>query len=157
MSITPLQHHDIPQLMRLMELGAPYVRPRTSSDYWLYAALFSTTCPIAHRNNHLIGAIIAFRSQDQPNDVYLQDVITHPQHRRTGITTALLDTLIDSSTALGAHRLYLTSEPDNTVAHTTWTRLGFRNIPGDHTINGISTVTDYKGPGKHRAVYERQV
>jgi GNAT superfamily N-acetyltransferase len=154
MKISPLNQHDIPEVMELMGLGAPYIRPRTSSDYWLYAALFSTTCPIARHDGQLVGAIMAFRSQDNPDDVYVQDVITHPTHRRTGITTELLATVRERSQALGARRLYLTSEPENTPAHITWTQRGVTNIPGDQTINNLSVISDYKGPGKHRAIYE---
>ncbi|SEP54088.1 GNAT family N-acetyltransferase [Amycolatopsis saalfeldensis] len=154
MKISPLTQHDIADVIELMSLGAPYIRPRTASDYWLYATLFSTTCPIARDGDHLVGAIMAFRSQDNPDDVYLQDVITHPEHRRAGVTTALLNAVRERSQLLGARRLYLTSEPDNTTAHTTWTRRGFTNVPGDQTIEGVSVISDYKGPGKHRAVYE---
>jgi len=152
--ITRLRQSDIPAILELMDLGAPYIRPRTASDYWLYANLFSSTCPIATNDDRLVGAIIAFRSQDNPDDLYIQDVITHPGHRRAGITTALLAIVREAAERFGCHRLYLTSEPDNTAAHATWTRRGFTNIPGDHTINGVSVISDYKGPGKNRAVYE---
>lgn len=36
---------------------------------------------------------------------------------------------------------------------TTWTRLGFENPPGDHLVNGVWVTSDFKGPGKDRAVY----
>ncbi|WIX85738.1 GNAT family N-acetyltransferase [Amycolatopsis sp. DG1A-15b] len=157
MKITSLAQHDIPEVIELMKLGGPYIRPRTASDYWLYATLFSSTCPIARDNRQLVGAIMAFHSQDNPDDLYIQDVITHPEHRRKGITSALLDTVCQRATVLGAVRLYLTSEPDNTTAHNTWTRRGFVNVPGDQDFNGVSVISDYKGPGKHRAVYERQL
>ncbi|QIZ37049.1 GNAT family N-acetyltransferase [Saccharopolyspora sp. ASAGF58] len=154
MNIRPLHQDDIPAILDLMELGAPYVRARTTSDYWLYANLFSTTCPVAEDNGQLLGAVIAFRSQDHPDDLYLQDVITDPDHRRRGISTALLAAVRDAGHGLGCRRLYLTSEPDNIAAHNTWTRLGFTNISGDRTVNGVEVISDYKGPGKHRAVYE---
>lgn len=157
MNIRPLQQGDIPAIIKLMELGAPYIRARTASDYWLYANLFSTTCPIATDSNQLTGAVIAFRSQDHPDDLYIQDVITHPDHRRRGVSTALISSVRDAGHRFGCRRMYLTSEPDNTAAHRTWTRMGFTNTPGDHTVNGISVISDYKGPGKHRAVYELQL
>jgi GNAT superfamily N-acetyltransferase len=115
MKISPLAQADIPDVIELMSLGAPYIRPRTASDYWLSANLFSTTCPVARDGGRLVGAIMAFRSQDVSDDVYLQDVIAHPEHRRTGVTTALLDAVRERSQLLGARRLYLTSEPDNTA------------------------------------------
>lgn len=154
MNIAPLKQDDIPAILELMEFGTPYVRPRTASDYWLYANLFSTTCPVAIDDDQLIGSVIAFRSQDHPDDLYIQDVITHPEHRRRGVSAALLGSVRDRGQLLGCRRLYLTSEPENTAAHSAWNRMGFTNVPGDHVVNGISVIADYKGPGKHRAVYE---
>lgn len=155
MKIEPLSVLRISEVIDLMGTGAPYVTPRTSSDYWLYATLFSGTCPLSVVDDAIAGAVIAFRSQDNPGDIYIQDVVTHPDHRRQGITRALIDTVADRGRAWGCRRLYLTSEPDNHTAHAAWTTLGFTNIPGDHTIDGISVITDYKGPGKTRAAYEK--
>ena len=154
MIVVPLGQTLVPEIMNLMELGTPYVRPRTTSDYWLYSALFSSTCPVALAGNEVAGAVIAFRSQDNPDDVYIQDVITHPEHRRRGVASALLTAVRDRATTWGCHRLYLTSEPDNTGAQATWAALGFTNVPGDRNTNGVSVTSDFKGPGKHRAVYE---
>ncbi|MGW0891089.1 GNAT family N-acetyltransferase [Saccharopolyspora sp. NPDC002578] len=157
MKTRPLSQNDIPAIIDLMELGTPFVRPRTESDYWLYANLFSGTCPVVVDGDELVGAIIAFRSQDHPDDIYIQDVVTHPEHRRRGITTALLNSVQDAAVSFSCSRLYLTSEPENAPAHHTWTRRGFTNVAGDHTVNGISVISDYKGVGKHRAVYELQL
>ena len=137
-----------------MELGAPYVRARTASDYWLYGAIFSSTCPVALIDDQVAGAVIAFRGQDNPDDVYIQDVITHPNHRRSGVAGALLTAVRNRAMTWGCRRLYLTSEPENTGAQATWTALGFANAPGDHVVDGVSVISDYKGPGKHRALYE---
>ncbi|MBB5159291.1 GNAT family N-acetyltransferase [Saccharopolyspora phatthalungensis] len=67
---------------------------------------------------------------------------------------ALLDVVRSRAVTWGCRRLYLTSEPDNTAAHSAWTNLGFTNVPGDHNVNGVSVITDFKGPDKSRAVYE---
>jgi GNAT superfamily N-acetyltransferase len=137
-----------------MELGEPFIRPRTHSDYWLYAQLFSSTCLVAVVGDHIAGAVMAFRSQEDPADVYIQDVMTHPDHRRTGVAHTLLDHIRARAHQWGCTRIYLTSEPSNSDAHETWTSLGFANLPGDHTVNGVSVTTDYKGPGRSRAVYQ---
>lgn len=99
-----------------MDLGKPYVKARTASDYWLYATLFSTTCPTARINDQPAGAVIAFRSQDNPDDVYIQDVMTHPDCRRRGIAHALINHVRDQAAKWQCTRIYLTSEPDNTIA-----------------------------------------
>lgn len=148
----------IDDVERLMGLGAPYVRARGASDYWLYATLFSSTCPVAVDDGVLAGAVVAMRSQDDPGDVYVQDVMVHPGHRRRGIATGLLGVVTGQGRRWGARRLYLTSEPGNTAADAAWRRLGFTNLPGDTTTDaGIQVVSDFKGRGRHRAVYQRDL
>ncbi|MEU6190229.1 GNAT family N-acetyltransferase [Nocardia sp. NPDC047038] len=155
MIVTPLQPKHVSEVHQLMELGEPFIRARTLSDYWLYAKLFSSTCPIAiSEDNTIMGAVIAFRSQDEPADIYVQDVMTHLLHRRSGIARALLHSVRSQADKWDCERLYLTSEPDNHAAHACWTALGFVNVPGDHEVNGISVISDFKGPGRSRAVYE---
>lgn len=157
MIVIPLGRPLIPAVEQLISHGAPYIRLRTSSDYWLYSELFASTCPVAVENEQVIGVVIAFRSQDKPEDVYIQDVMTHPDHRRRGIARALLDVVRQRAVMWGCERLYLTSEPENAASHATWLSLGFTNIPGDRTDNGVFVTSNYKGPGKHRAVYQLNI
>jgi hypothetical protein len=42
---------------------------------------------------------------------------------------------------------------ENVAADSAWRSLGFPNIPGDDQVNGVSVITEFKGPGKSRAVY----
>ncbi|MDR7172852.1 GNAT superfamily N-acetyltransferase [Nocardia kruczakiae] len=158
MNVTPLSVEYINEVHDLMELGEPCIRARGLSDYWLYAELFSSTCPIMiDKNNTPTGAVIAFRSQDNPAEVYIQDVMIHPDHRQQGIARTLLNSVHTQAEKWGCERIYLTSEPENKAAHATWTNLGYVNVPGDHEIDGVSVTTDYKGPGRSRAVYEFSV
>lgn len=154
MKIEALSVRLIPQVERLMGLGAPFIRVRTSSDYWLYAALFSSTCPVAIIDEAVAGAVIAFRSQDNPGDVYVQDVMVHPDHRKQGIARRLLASVRSRAAAWNCARIYLTSEPENTAAHHAWTSMGFANAPGDQVVGEVHVIADFKGPGKDRAVYE---
>jgi hypothetical protein len=62
--IEALRQDLIPQVRQLMELGAPYIRVRTDSDYWLYAHLFSSTCPVALIDGRVAAVVTAFRSQE---------------------------------------------------------------------------------------------
>ncbi|MFG1793981.1 GNAT family N-acetyltransferase [Nocardia sp. NPDC049149] len=154
MIVQPLNQKQIPDVIALMGLGEPYITPRTYSDYWLYATLFSSTCPLAVIDDELAGAVIGFRSQDDPDELYVQDVMTHPSYRRKGVVRELLNDVLSRAKAMDCRRVYLTSEPSNHVAHKTWTTLGFTNVPGDDIVDGVSVITDFKGPGKTRAVYE---
>lgn len=155
MKITPLRVDLIPQVTALMKLGEPYIRARTYSDYWAYSKLFSSTCLLAITDTgDAAGAVMAFRSQDNPCDVYVQDVITHPDHRQQGVSKALITAVRGQAANWGCARLYLTSEPDNAADQATWRALGFVNVPGDRDVDGVSVTSNFKGPGKHRVVYE---
>lgn len=145
----------IAPVRNLMARGEPYVSPRGLSDYWSYATFFSSSCPVAMVGDTVVGAAIAFRSQDDPGDLYIQEVMTHPDHRRRGIARALLDQVGTRGLQWGCTRLFLTSLPHNVTAHRTWTALGFVNVPGDHALGAVSVITDFKGPGRSRAVFER--
>lgn len=90
MTVVPLCLDLMLQVLDLMRLGAPYVHARTPSDYWLYSRLFATTCPLALVDEVVVAAVVALRSQDDPGEVYIQDVMTHPEHRRRGAATALI-------------------------------------------------------------------
>jgi GNAT superfamily N-acetyltransferase len=153
-AVTPLLVPLIGDVIRLMDQGEPFIKARTASDYWAYATLFSSTCPVAHIDGILAGAVMAFRSQNDPAEVYVQDVMVHPDHRRRGVTAALLDSVILQARAWGCQRLWLTSDPDNRAADASWRALGWANLPGDREVDGVQVIADFKGPGKDRAVYE---
>jgi ribosomal protein S18 acetylase RimI-like enzyme len=125
--ITALRQDLTGDVLNLMDLGRPYISARTPSDYWLYAKLFSSTCPVALVEGTVAGAVIAMRGQDDPSEVYIQDVATHPDHRRRGIATALVGVVRQRAERWGCRRLSLTSEPGNTAAYAAWTAMGFTN------------------------------
>ncbi|MEV6927102.1 GNAT family N-acetyltransferase [Dactylosporangium sp. NPDC051485] len=154
MLITPLCADLIDQVADLMRLGEPYVTVRDHSDYWLYSALFASTCPVAVDDGTVTGAVIAMRSQDQPADVYVQDAVVHPDHRRGGVATTLVASIAAQAHVWGCRRLFLTCAPGNTVALTARQQLGFRNLPGDATVDGVHVISSFKGPGRDRAVFQ---
>ncbi|WP_223884515.1 GNAT family N-acetyltransferase [Micromonospora craniellae] len=141
-------------VLALMDQGAPYVKARTASDYWLYARLFASTCPVAIVDGFVVGAVIAMRSQEDPSEIYIQDVMVHPDYRREGVAAALVGSVRARAERWGCKRIYLTSEPGNAAASGAWTSMGFVNSPGDYAVNGVSIVRGFKGPGKDRAVFE---
>ncbi|MET7394277.1 GNAT family N-acetyltransferase [Dactylosporangium sp. NPDC005572] len=154
MLITPLCVDLIDAVADVMRFGEPYVTVRGPSDYLLYSRLFASTCPVAIDDGAVIGAVIAMRSQDEPDDVHVQDVAIHPAHRRRGVAGALISSVAMQARVWGCHRLWLTCAPGNTTAIATWQRLGFRNLPGSYTIDGIQVIADCKGPGRCHPVFQ---
>jgi GNAT superfamily N-acetyltransferase len=139
----------------LMVAGAPYVRARDASDYWLYAQHFADSCPVALADDgSVLAAAIAIQSQVRPREMYVQDLMVDPDQRRRGLARLLIGRLRTVAAIRDCTRLTLTSEPENQTAHRAWLRLGFANRRGDWTSsNGVEVTADFKGKGKHRAVY----
>lgn len=154
MIITTLNQALIDDVEQLMRLGSPFIRARSQSDYWLYASLFSSTCPVALIDERLTGAVIAFRSQENPKEVYVQDVMVHPDYRKKGIAKRLMNRIQAKATEWKCVRIWLSSEVENTVSQALWSSIGFQNQAGDKVIDGISVITNFKGKGKDRAIYE---
>lgn len=146
---------DVEALFELFSDAGPFVTPRTLSDYWLYARLFSNTCLCVRDGSNLAGAVIAFRNQlPGTDDIYVQDVAVDPAHRRNGIAERLIGELIERSHGLSVRRIWLTSEHENSAAIRVWERLGFTNRPSDYLSDGLWLTRNLKGRGRDRAVFE---
>jgi GNAT superfamily N-acetyltransferase len=157
LSMMPMSAVEPNVLVELAKQGCPFIRPRGGSDYWLYGRLFSSTCKVAMLDDSPAGFIVAFRNQDSPEELYIQDLVVHQKARRQGIATALLEEVFSSAKVLGCERAWLTSELENNAAHRTWRRNGFVNPPADRKVGEFWVTSDLKGSGKHRVVYERSI
>lgn len=157
LSVMPLSAIEPNVLVELANQGCPFIRPRGESDYWLYGRLFSSTCKVAMLDGRPVGFVAAFRNQDNPEELYIQDLVIHQEARRQGIATALLEAVLSSAKALGCERAWLTSEVENDAAHRTWRRNGFVNPPADRKVGELWVTNDLKGLGKHRVVYKRSI
>jgi GNAT superfamily N-acetyltransferase len=56
-------------------------------------------------NDEVIGVVIAFRRQDNLDNLYVQDVMTDPGRRRRGIARSLLDIVLKRANTWGCKRL----------------------------------------------------
>lgn len=155
--IVPLSQVPLERLVELATECMPYVRPRSESDYWMYGRLFSTTCRAMIVDSIVIGAIIAFRSQDDSSEVYVQDVMVATSARHLGYGRKLMEDVMHTAAQWGVERVWLTSEIENVAAQKLWRSLGFMNCPADKFVNGIWVSLNFKGPGRDRVVYERSL
>jgi ribosomal protein S18 acetylase RimI-like enzyme len=149
---------DVEALVDLFTVSGPFVSARTASDYWLYARLFSPTCLCVRGDDgRPVAAVLAFPDQSPGVDeIYIQDVAVHPEHRRLGYGELLLDELHRRATDWGVTRIWLTSEPANTGAIRLWAKFGYENPPADYQEADVWLTRDLKGPGRDRAVFERR-
>lgn len=65
-TVAAMSPANIDAVESLIRKGEPYVRPRSTSDYWLYSTMFSSTCPVAFVAGAVVGVIIACAARTSP-------------------------------------------------------------------------------------------
>lgn len=142
----------IPEIAAVMREGRPWLPE--SSDYWFFATLCGSTSFVALKNETAVGGLIACRDPDKPHELYIDQVAVHRQSRGQGIVQALFRAVETRARELHCTRLWLSTDPKNPAVRV-WPRLGFVNCPGDSIDGDLSIRRDFKGPGKHRAIFEK--
>jgi GNAT superfamily N-acetyltransferase len=154
MVVSPLTMFSLQQIEAIMSEGRPWL-PQ-STDYWLWQACFGSTSFIAAADKVLTGGILACVNQSRPDELYIDQVAVHAQWRGRGVTRPLLEAVENEARKRGCKRLWLSTDPANPAARA-WPRYGFALLPGNDEANGLPVTRDFKGPGKHRATFERRL
>lgn len=82
-------------------------------------------CQALRSGDTLLGYFIAMKGIDE---VHLLNIAVAPQHQRQGWARVMLDSLVDWSTAIGAHWLWLEVRQSNARAIEIYERYGFRRV-----------------------------
>lgn len=155
MVVAPLTSFSVEQIARVMREGQPWLPEAT--DYWLWQCCFGTTSFIASSDGDLAGGVLACVNQSKPDEVYVDQVTVQKQWRGRGVTGQLLEAVGEAGRRHGCRRVWLSTDPANPAARV-WPRYGFAVLPGnDKAANGLPVTRDFKGPGKHRALFERRL
>ena len=125
-----------------------------SSDYWFFVTFHGSTSFVALKDEMAVGGLIACRSAEKPEEIYIDQVAVHRQSRGRGVVQALFLAVEARARELDCTRLWLSTDPANPAVQV-WPRLGFVNCPGDAIEGNLSIRRNFKGPGKHRAIFEK--
>ena len=154
MEVAPLSAFSVAQIASVMREGGPWLPE--STDYWLWHYCFGTTSFIASSDGALAGGVLACINQSKADEVYVDQVAVHKQWRGRGVTKHLLEAVADGARRLDCKRVWLSTDPANPAA-LVWPRYGFALLPGNDEVHGMQVTRDFKGPGKHRALFERRL
>ncbi len=78
-----------------------------------------------HEGGEALGFLLAW---DAADEVHLVDIVTHPNARRRGVATALLETLVAHATERQARMVLLEVRCSNEAALALYRRAGFRDV-----------------------------
>ena len=123
----------------------------------LFFQNFATTSLVAEdTDGRLAGFIVAFPSQDQPEQGYIHFVGVEPGHRRQGVGRQLYERTFASLQARGCTSVKSVTSPVNSASIAFHERMGFGKVaaPGS---SSDEVWLDYDGPGEHRVVFVRPI
>jgi GNAT superfamily N-acetyltransferase len=127
--------------------------------YHIFTAYFRDTCFIAEDRGKMIGFLLGFRSQVNPSQAFLHLVQVAPEMRGHGIGRRLYRQFEESAKKMGCKQIHTIARPENKAGQAFHTGMGFKIIRTDSSIeiNGIPVARDYNGPGKHMAIFVKDI
>jgi GNAT superfamily N-acetyltransferase len=152
--LDPLTGFTVEQIAAVMRHGEPWL-PETT-DFWFWRECFGNTSFIASVEGVPAGGILACVSQTRSEELYIDQVAVSLAWRRRGVTRQLLAAVEGEARRRGCRRVWLSTDPMN-PALGAWPRLGYEVLPGTQLVNGWPVTRDMKGPGKHRALFEKRL
>lgn len=147
--IVPMQAEDLPQILA--------IERRSFTTPWSLAHFQSQLDSKVHAYNRValspqvpgrevLGYLCAWLVADE---VHLLNVAVHPDHRRQGIATRLVRSLVRESRRRKARRIFLEVRTSNTAARRLYGKLGFRVVAVRHQY--------YWDPAEDALVMQREL
>lgn len=127
--------------------------PTSFKFHPVYLYQFGNTAFVMEDNGKVVGFLVGFISQTDPQEAYIHLVATEPQFRNKGIGRALYKHFFAEVLARGCCRVRAITMPINRESIAFHKQLGFR-IWEDcaFEVEGVKAIKNYSGPGQHRVV-----
>lgn len=154
MRIVTFAELAIPQIAEVMAHGRPWLPD--VSDYWFFRQFHGTTSFAACMDDAFVGGIIACVDISRPPSLYIDQVAVDPRFRGKGVVQRLFHAAEQSARTWGCISAWLSTDPRNPAVRV-WPKLGYRNCPGDKMDGVLAIRSDFKGPGKDRALFQKSL
>jgi ribosomal protein S18 acetylase RimI-like enzyme len=83
---------------------------------------------VEEKSGKVVGMVTLMQSiQPYGNFATIEDVATHPDHQRKGLSEALVKIAIDTAREAGYDTIKLTSKPKRAPARSLYEKLGFKS------------------------------
>ncbi|WP_372440672.1 GNAT family N-acetyltransferase [Nocardia acididurans] len=124
----------------------------------LFFQHFTSTSHLAEDGTgRLVGFLVGFLSQDDPEEAYIHFVGVDPERRRDGLGSRLYHRFFADARRAGRSRVRCITGPANLQSIAYHTSLGFRIEPGDLDVDGVPATSHYDGEGLARVKFVRDL
>jgi len=127
------------------------------SIYHLFCKFFANTCFVNDSEGEIRAFLLGFLSQVDPKEAYIHLVAVDPPSQRRGLARELYQVFFSAARSLGAQRVRLIVNPDNSGSLEFHRALGFAvDVHGASVeVDGVLAAKDYNGPGIHMVPFSR--
>ncbi|MCQ6559404.1 GNAT family N-acetyltransferase [Paenibacillus mendelii] len=122
-----------------------------------YITHFRETCLLAEEGGRMIGFVMGFMSQTNPDETYIRIVMVDPAYRGKGVGRALYEAFAERAVALERSVIRCVTAPWNKESIAFHISLGFIMEPQEQELEGIPVCIDYDGRGGGRVLFKKRL
>jgi GNAT superfamily N-acetyltransferase len=132
-------------------------RPMSAMLPKLFFTHFCDTSFIVELDGKIIGFLVGFLSQSNPDEAYIHFVGVHPDFRQQGIGSLLYRQFFQTAQAFDRLQVKCVTSPLNKSPIAYHLRMGFKAEPSEIQEDGLPYHLDYDGPGEHRVLFVKHL
>jgi len=118
---------------------------------------FKETIFIAEKDSDLIGFVIGFLSQSEPDEAYIHLLGVHPGMRRLGLGRLLYKEFFEVCQKKGRSIFRACTSPLNKLSVEFHRHMGFQIEPGDDLIDGLPVTKNYLRENEPKVLFKKVV
>jgi ribosomal protein S18 acetylase RimI-like enzyme len=123
----------------------------------LFFTHFCDTSFVVELNGKIIGFLIGFLSQSNPEEAYIHFVGIHPNFRQQGVGSSLYRQFFQAAEKFDRVRVKCVTSVLNKGSIAYHVRMGFEAEPSEIQEDGVPYHLDYDGPGEHRVLFVKHL
>ncbi|MEW6046691.1 MAG: GNAT family N-acetyltransferase [Bacillota bacterium] len=152
MTIRTMRKQDFDYLVTVVDEW--WGRPVRHLLHPVFLYQFGDTAFVAENKGAVVGFLVGFAGQRDPEEAYVHMVAVAPASRHAGVGRALYESFIEVVAERGCRRIKAITTPGNRESVAFHTRMGFVMVTEDAVyVDDVPAVRDYAGPGQHRVVF----
>lgn len=152
-----IRHIEPEDCGAILDVASNWWGSNYSSDMFSkwYIQHFCDTCLLAEEDEKMIGFIMGFLSQSNPDEAYIRIIMVDPNFRGKGIGRELYERFFERVGVLGRSVIRCVTAPRKKDSIAFHTRLGFSIESQVHELEGVPICLNYDGRGGNRVIFKK--